>query len=411
MSKDNELKLLGLKPTDNVLIAYSGGSDSTFLLIKALEYFKDIEVAYVDYHDSEYVEQEERIIENFCAKNNIKLNRKNVYLDWRVSHFEERARDIRYKYFRKLVDDKKLKGVIVAHHANDDAETYLFQKARNSVVNNYGLVPISHIYGVDVYRPLLKYTKSEIVQYLNDNHIEFFDDPTNYNHNRIRDNIRMNVLVNDDILKQTLKEKEEAQRINNKDKEECLLFLKKKTYLLNEFRLFNEKNKKRILYWLSSKCIRSKNEQKKEVFTNLSYEYLKSNKTGFIELDKDIFLYKTKDEFFFGRKLFSNEYSYEIKEPGLYHFKEFNIDLRNPEKIKVYAFPVYIRGVKALDSIGTELMCKNPYVIMKKHNVPSFLRDRYPAIFDQNGKIIYIPFDWKSDKYIKLLIKKIHFKF
>ena len=51
-SFDKRVESLGLNKFDKVLIAYSGGGDSTFLLMQALNYFYDgnIYVAYVDYH-------------------------------------------------------------------------------------------------------------------------------------------------------------------------------------------------------------------------------------------------------------------------------------------------------------------------------------------------------------------------
>lgn len=66
-SFDKRVESLGLNKSDKVLIAYSGGGDSTFLLMQALNYFYDgnIYVAYVDYHDSEYTPEEEKIVLDF----------------------------------------------------------------------------------------------------------------------------------------------------------------------------------------------------------------------------------------------------------------------------------------------------------------------------------------------------------
>ena len=208
-SFDKRVESLGLNKSDKVLIAYSGGGDSTFLLMQALNYFYDgnIYVAYVDYHDSEYTPEEEKIVLDFIRDKNIQFFRKDVYLSWKESNFEARARDIRYKFFKDIVLKENLKGVLVAHHANDDAETYLFQKSRGSITDELGLKSISILYGISVYRPLLPIKKSDIIKYLNDNDIIYFDDPTNKNWNRSRDRLRMSVLSSDDNVDKTLEQR------------------------------------------------------------------------------------------------------------------------------------------------------------------------------------------------------------
>lgn len=402
---------LGLDKNDKVLIAYSGGPDSTFLLLEALNYFKYVEVAYVNYHDSEYVEKEEKIIFDFCKKHNLKINILNVSLHYTSIDFENKARKIRYNFFKKLVEEKKLKGVLVAHHKNDDAETYLLQIQRKSIVNTYGLSNITKINNITIYRPLLNFTKQEIVDYLNKNKVEFFDDPTNYNIERKRDNIRLNTITSNEKLNEIIQQKTKKQIENENEKKVAINYLRQKQYDFVTYKSFLRNIQLRICYLLSKKILSTKKEEKIISLCHLLFEFLKSNNSGSLSINQNLILYKTKFYFFFSKSLFSNKYNYEINSKGKYSFNEINVNLSNPNKIHINEFPVYIKSIDKESIIGTNFPQKNPLNIMKKHNVPTFFKEFYPAIFNKENKIVYLPLSWDNDETIKIKLYIRRFKF
>lgn len=412
MEKINKAFLdLGLQKEDKVLIAYSGGPDSTFLLYNALSYFKTIEIAYVNYHDSEFTEKETKIIDEFCKNHHLNINVLNVNLHYTSIDFENKARKIRYNYFKKIILNKNLKGVLVAHHKNDDAETYLMQVQRNSIVNTYGLSKINKIHNILVYRPLLNCTKEEIIEYLNKKNIEFFDDPTNYNIERKRDNIRLNTITSKEKLEEIIKEKNEKQKENEKVKKEAINYLKQKKFEFITYRQLSKNTQLRICYMLSQKILKSTKEDRIVSLTHEIFEFLKSNNSNSLLMKNNLYLYKSKFYFFFSNQTFNNEYSYTIKEKGKYNFDSLKINLTNPNKIHINKFPLYIKPVTSNSQIGTNFPQKNPIEIIKKHNVPSFLRNNYPAIFNNENKIVYLPLSWENDNIINIKIKKKKFKF
>ena len=84
--------------------------------------------------------------------------------------------------------------LLLAHHADDVAETILFRLFRGTGLD--GLQgPQKRALGEGVIlRPWLDYTKSDLVQYLSVNNINFISDSSNFEDNQDRNFIRNEVL-------------------------------------------------------------------------------------------------------------------------------------------------------------------------------------------------------------------------
>ena len=122
-----------------LLIAVSGGPDSTALLLMAAEWARRrgrtrIEAATVDHGLRPESAEEAKAVAALCAR----LGVAHRILQWKgakpASRLQERAREARY---RLLVDHAKAIGadaLLTAHHADDQAETVLFRLLRGSGV-------------------------------------------------------------------------------------------------------------------------------------------------------------------------------------------------------------------------------------------------------------------------------------
>lgn len=120
---------------------------------------------YINYHDSPTVYIEEKIVKQYSQINKLKLIEHEVNIPDNVN-FEDEARKIRYKFFSDVIKNHPNKFILTAHHKNDDIETMILQINRNNIVDYYGLKEKNDIFGVTVIRPILNYTKLEIIEYL-----------------------------------------------------------------------------------------------------------------------------------------------------------------------------------------------------------------------------------------------------
>ncbi|PWS22104.1 tRNA lysidine(34) synthetase TilS, partial [Enterococcus faecium] len=78
----------------------------------------------------------------------------------------ETARIVRYDFFEKVMAEKKINKLALAHHADDQIETILMRLVRGSASIGWsGIQPKRELKGGQASRPFLPITKAEIIDY------------------------------------------------------------------------------------------------------------------------------------------------------------------------------------------------------------------------------------------------------
>ncbi len=103
---------------------------------------------------------------------------------------ETAARNFRYEQFAALIKSGEADYIATAHHQGDEAETVLFRIARGSSLR--GASGIKEENGL--IRPLLEWTKGDILKYIQDNGLTFQEDSTNLEREATRNKIRLEIL-------------------------------------------------------------------------------------------------------------------------------------------------------------------------------------------------------------------------
>jgi len=178
------------------LLACSGGLDSMCLAHLLLESKISFEIAHVNYQlrgveskgDFEFVKA-------FCESNSIVFNSLETdthsYVERNKVSVQEAARDIRYDFFEKICRKKNLEGVLTAHHQDDQIETVFINLLRGSGIE--GLAGMSEKRG-DIIRPLLNYSRSELVKFAIEHGIPWREDSSNQKTDYFRNKLRHDVL-------------------------------------------------------------------------------------------------------------------------------------------------------------------------------------------------------------------------
>ena len=180
------------EPGEKLVIGLSGGADSVclFHLLKNLGY--ELEVVHVHHGiRGEEADRDEAFVKKLCEKFNSSFHgfRFDVPALSKTQHLsvEEAGRMVRRQSFLEVLEKTGAKGIALAHHGNDRAETVLFHMSRGTGIK--GLSSMKPVEGMFV-RPLLWAERKEIEQYIQKMGYEFVEDATNatvdYTRNKIR---------------------------------------------------------------------------------------------------------------------------------------------------------------------------------------------------------------------------------
>lgn len=192
---------------DYVLAGVSGGADSVCMLRILATLQKEIgfflEVVHVE-HGIRGIESENdaAFVVRLCEELEVPMQLFFVdvpaYAKEHKLGMEEAARILRYDCYAKAVENvfaSRIK-VALAHHADDNAETILFQMIRGSGIDGMSgmrwkreLMP-----DVEVVRPLLGVTRAQIESYLKHEGQGYCQDGTNTDVNYSRNKIRCDIL-------------------------------------------------------------------------------------------------------------------------------------------------------------------------------------------------------------------------
>ena len=175
--KNKHLDLNGEK----VVVADSTGVDSSVLLDLALKYLPcEVIICHVNHGKRIDSEKEEEYIVNYANSLKVKCFVYHIKKDEIKGNFQEEARNIRYRFFKKVMREEGAKYLLLAHHLNDDIETMLMRMERGSSLK--GFSGIDDEVKIDeglILRPLLTVLKDDIYEYARRENVVYFEDYTN----------------------------------------------------------------------------------------------------------------------------------------------------------------------------------------------------------------------------------------
>ncbi|MDD5051918.1 MAG: tRNA lysidine(34) synthetase TilS [Sulfuricurvum sp.] len=161
-----------------VLLAFSGGVDSTTLFHLLLENSITFDIAHVNYHTRASSDTEARSAEDLAQQHGLHCYTHSCHLNG--SNFESKAREERYKFFGYLMNKYGYKYLLTAHQLNDRLEWLMMQFCRGSgLPEMLGIRSIDTRDGITILRPLLEHDRQSIEQYLSEHNIPHHIDESN----------------------------------------------------------------------------------------------------------------------------------------------------------------------------------------------------------------------------------------
>jgi len=184
---------------DRVVVAVSGGPDSVCLLeilVRLREILKaSLIVAHLDHglrpredeRETEFVETLARRLGIPCA-----CERASQLANARGTCLEERARELRYRFFEGVLDKYHAQRVALGHNKNDQAETVVMNMLRGT--GSAGLSGMPPVRENRYIRPLIHTTREEILAYLRERDLPYMTDSSNLETKYLRNRIRLELM-------------------------------------------------------------------------------------------------------------------------------------------------------------------------------------------------------------------------
>ena len=181
---------------DRLILALSGGIDSMVLADLLLKSKVEFVVAHCNFHlRGEESDGDEKFVREYAEKNGVQCYVKHFdteqYSAEQGISIEMAARDLRYAWFEELRQQLGYDKIAVAHHADDQAETFFINMLRGAGLR--GLKGMQPQNGV-VIRPMLWASREQIHQYAVENQITWREDHTNAETIYLRNKIRNQLL-------------------------------------------------------------------------------------------------------------------------------------------------------------------------------------------------------------------------
>lgn len=201
-----------LSPGEPVLCGFSGGSDSTALVLSLLQLGYPVTAAHIHHGiRGDEADRDAGHCADFCKERGIPFVLRYTDVP-RISNetgagLEETARNERYRLLRACAGEAGCKKIATGHNAGDFAETVLFHLIRGTGPSGLtGIPPVRD----EIIRPMLRVTRAEVQTFLQKEGASFVEDSTNscedYTRNAIRRRIMPAALdINPDFYEAVLR--------------------------------------------------------------------------------------------------------------------------------------------------------------------------------------------------------------
>ncbi|NPA55360.1 MAG: tRNA lysidine(34) synthetase TilS [Epsilonproteobacteria bacterium] len=161
------------------LLAFSAGVDSSALFFVLMERGIEFDIAIVNYHTRSQSDAEIQYAKELAKKYNKQIHIKDCILTH--SNFEANARKCRYQFFNDLAHQYGYDHLYIAHQLNDKLEWFLMQLTKGAGLKELIAMPKTESNKLfTIHRPLIEWSKEEILEYLHAHNIKYFVDDSNF---------------------------------------------------------------------------------------------------------------------------------------------------------------------------------------------------------------------------------------
>lgn len=371
---------------DRIIIAFSAGPDSVFLLERLLEIKEEynlyLHLAYVNHNLRDDVDKDIELVKKISQKYSLDYTILSINME---KFSETLARELRYEELEKLRQKIKADKIATGHNKTDNAETILFRIIRGTSINGLEGIKVKRD---NIIRPILYINKEDILKQV---YNEYIVDKTNLENNYTRNKIRNLILpifkeINNGYIDNIVNLSSNIKKDNEKEK----IIMELKKYDIE----INSKKIKSILKLSSSK-------ESKTIDLGKGYIWYKSYNNSYILEKEKLNLKKEEKKLKYGEEINFNGFKITYIEYNLLEKKtdyRYNIiSLDNFEKNSEFLIRTRQNGDKLANIKLKKLFIDN--------KIDKLDRDKMPLVlFDEKIIMAGLDFRIKNTKIGKYCI-------
>jgi len=411
-----------IKANDRLIVAVSGGIDSMVLLhyLHSLrqEIPFDVIVCHVNHHTRKATTSEAEFVLKIAESYGLPCEILDYHYN-QEKNFHHVSRLARYDFFKDMAKKHGANKIVLAHHADDLAETILMRLTRGSGFIGYaGILEKSKFKGIEIIRPMLRASRDDIVSYQTQFQVKYMEDESNQNDDYTRNRFRHHIIplikaenpIYADKFAQFSEYIQEAHGlISNLARnflEQHVVFETDKASLsCDKLNVLEPIVKKEIFKLIVDKVSNNKVEMSFSHLCELVNIALEEKTTSELDIDEFMVVKKSYDTLtFFNHMPIHTEYEFKISDIGeiaLPNKDIFLISTNNSNLSGKYyelwyndldlIFPLTIRNRRPGDRVNLPYGTKKLKDLFIEKKVPHTIRDEVPLVFDKSDELLWIP--------------------
>jgi len=356
-------------------------------------------VAYVNYKLDPSWDLAEEGLRKYCQEHGITMEVLNAenHEEKNEEAFEAWAHKTRYDFFQEIYKKYDAAALFIPHQQDDVIEAHLVAKATGIKTSKYGLHKFSTARDMIVRRPLVSYSREDLVEYCKRHNVPFDENFSNYQEDKSKSKIRREI-----VSKLSIVERENIIEEIKKRKSDVIEFtdrLKKHTeseeYLnIREIIALDPEEFAETLI----KFVKAKTGKTTKLTPKLIAECRamcldpKPNMT--LHIRGDVYFTKEYDEISIDTDGLEMPYQYELEKPCQFACENFELDFRDgaeDRNIHLEDYPITVRSILPQDIYLFGGYSVNAKAMLVAAGVSDRLLHVWPVFLDKNGKIIYVP--------------------
>jgi tRNA(Ile)-lysidine synthetase-like protein len=376
-----------LSKTATYLVAVSFGPDSMALLDYLYQLGYQLRVAHVNYHKRKISDLEQESLIQYCFERDIPIDVLSVAAKL-TGNFQATARNIRYDFFLKIVNQYGLAGVLTAHHLDDSLETAMMQFDRGTYYDYFGIREQSTWQGMTIFRPLLAIEKQTLITYCQDYHVPYAIDASNQERTYLRNRMRYKLnrftpeqktqFIQTIIDRNALIQSKFSFLVTETKKH----YLQIKTYL-------NWDEETMFLYWHRKSQQHQLHFPITKAFLTKVFQAIRSPKPNIrFKIQNNWLVTKSYHTLALINLAWLKPFEFKVSRKKKITLPLISIDFSSyPEK----PFPKKCRSAKPTDRIKHKTFTKTFRRMAIDWKMPLHLRSIWPVLLNHEGEIIYLP--------------------